>query len=245
MKYLTILIFICTIMSLPLRGQEESQVNQQLWLEAMVDSRFGIKWDFWTDASYRQFFISDESNYSRVTIRPNIKFQALKWLDLRAGLMALYTKFDENTATLEIRPWEGFAIGWPKIIGIKFVHLVRFEQRFIYDTSDWTSDFSGRIRYQLSTRVNLSKTKEYKTFFIPLAAEFFLQSDNEVNRLFRNRARYTVGLGYVFNREVTVDTKIVIEQNRSETLEQNITDMMFRLRFRYNLFTFEEDETKL
>ena len=244
MKIFTAILFVWGSLSLSLKAQETSQVNQQLWLEGMVDNSFGVKWDLWADGSYRQLY-SDGTNNWRATIRPNIKYQVLEWLDFRIGLMGMYSYFDESNASLEVRPSEGFAIGWPKIIGIKFVHLVRFEQRFIYDTSDWTYDFSGRIRYQLSTRINLSRTKKYKTFFIPLAAEMFLQSKNEVNDLFRNRARFTVGLGYVFNREITVDAKFMVEQNRSDAMELNITDTIFRLRFRYNLFSFEEDETKL
>jgi Protein of unknown function (DUF2490) len=244
MKSLVAFFLLCSLSYLPLKAQDKSQVNQQLWLEALVDYSFGAKWDFYTDASYRSVY-TDNLQYWLVMARPSIKRQMLNWLDVRAGVGAFYTEFDENNATLEIRPWEGFAIGWPSFKRIRFSHLVRFEQRFLYDTSDWSYEYSNRYRYQLSTRIKLSKKKKYKTFFIPVAVEVFLQSNNELNELFRNRARYTLGLGYVINREITLDAKLVAERNRSDALDLNITDLLFRLRFRYNLFSFEEDETKL
>ena len=244
MRFLYSSLLLCVFINSSVVAQERTKYDEQFWLEGMIDYSFGVKWDFWLDANYKGI-VTNDANYWGAMVRPNIKFKVLKWMDLRAGIGAFYTKFDENDSVLEIRPWEGFAIGWPKIKNIRLVHLFRVEQRVIYYPSDWTQEYSNRIRYQLSTRIPLNKNKKYKTFFIPLAIEAFFQNENEVNDFFRNRARYTVGLGYIFNREITLDFKLVLEQNRSEDQNLNITDTMFRLRFRYNLFSFEEDDTKL
>lgn len=245
MKLLFTLLFICFLLHAPLKAQEGADYNQQLWLEALIDYPFGYKWGQWTDVSYRKIN-SDDLDYTRIMLRPNFKWQALKLLDVRGGVGAFYTYFTQDNATLEIRPWEGVSVTWPSFKRIRLAHLIRLEQRFIYDTSDWSYAYSNRLRYQISTRINLSKIKKYKTFFIPLAIEIFLQDDDDQeNNLFRSQARYTIGLGYVVNREVTFDAKFVVERSRSDDFDLAVSDLIFRLRFRYNLFSFEEDETKL
>ncbi len=228
-----------------LKAQEGgTDYNKQLWLETLIDYPFGYKWGQWTDVSYRRVY-SDDLEYWRLMVRPNFKWQGLKWLDLRGGVGGFYTYYTQDSATLEIRPWEGVSATWPSFKKIRFVHLVRLEQRFIYDTSDWSYTYSNRFRYQLSTRINISKIKKYKTFFIPLAFEIFLRNGDSENVLERTKARYTFGLGYVVNREVTFDAKVVVERSRNDEFELTVSDIIFRLRFRYNLFSFEEDETKL
>jgi hypothetical protein len=244
MKSLAAILFICFVLQLPLYTQNGTQYNEQVWLEAMIDNSFGVKWDWYTDASYRTSF-TDDLKFWTAMIRPNIKYKLLKRLDIRGGVGAFYTDIDESDNTLEIRPWQGISVSWPKIRRLQFNHLFRLEERIVYNTSDWTNEFVMRYRYQLSTRINFNKTKRYKVFFIPAAAEVFLQDDSDLSGISRSRARYTVGLGYVFNREYTVDAKLVFEHNLSEGSSLDLTDLIFRLRFRYNLFIFEEDETKL
>ena len=244
MKKLSWLIGFGLWLSFSAMGQNESQTNSQIWVEALVDNAFGAKWDMWVDGSYRKINTED-FNYWRATIRPNIKWKALPRLDVRAGIGGFYTDYEEDDKTLEIRPWEGIALSWPKLKRLRFVHLVRFEQRFVYEMTNWTYDYSNRLRYQLSTRFSFDRKKKYKVFFIPAAIEFFYQERQNANELFQDRIWFTTGLGYIYNREVTVDVKFVVERNRSDDFEFNTTDFIVRLRFRYNLFSFKEDETKL
>ena len=156
-----------------------------------------------------------------------------------------YTHFDSKTKLLEFRPWQGVAIVWPSIKQVKFTHLLRTEQQIIYNTANWKHVYANRFRYQLSTKINLSAKRKFKVFFIPLAVEFFFRNNEAQNKIIRNEGRYTFGLGYIFNREITVDAKVFIQRTRSEALNFSISNEVFRLRFRYNLFGEEEDKTKL
>ncbi len=243
MKYLTALLFGFFLMIVPLKGQNGLSSNQQLWLEGLVNYSFGKKWDFYTDASYRQIF-SEKADGWRVMVRPSIKWKILNWLDVRGGFGVFYTNFDNKIDLLEVRPWQGFAVVWPSIKRLKFTHQVRFEQRIIYNTTDWAQANINRYRYQLSTKINLSKDRKYKIFFIPLEVEFFFNSDQESNKLVQNEGRYTIGLGYVFNQKITVDGKFFAQRVQSDEFNLNVSDYVLRLRFKYNLLRSGEDKTK-
>ncbi len=243
MKYLVALFLGCLFIILPLKSQTVSQSNQHVWLEALVDYSFAKKWNFYTDASYRQVF-SESGQWWRVMARPSMKWKLLNWLDVRGGVGVFYSNFGDRVDVLEVRPWQGFAVVWPSIQRLKFTHQVRFEQRIIYNTKDWANININRYRYQLSTKINLSKDKKYKTFFIPLEVEFFFNSDKELNKLVQSEGRYTIGLGYVFNRKITIDGKFFAQRIQSDEFNLNVSDYVIRLRFRYNIFRSSDDATK-
>jgi hypothetical protein len=242
MKYLVALFLSCFLLYVPLKAQSNLYSNQQFWLEGLVDYSFAKKWHFYTDASYRHIFLGD-INWWRVMARPSLKFKILDWLDVRGGVGVFYTEFGDKDDVLEVRPWEGFAIAWPTVLGLKFTHQVRLEQRIIYNTADWTRNNSNRYRYQLSTKIKFSKTKKYKVFFIPLEVEFFFNSDKVTNKFVQNEGRYTIGLGYVFNKEFTVDGKFFVQRSRFKDYNLGISDYVFRLRLSYNLIGAEKDKT--
>jgi len=242
MKYIAALFLCCFLLYVPLKAQSNLYSRQQFWLEGLVDYSFAKNWHFYTDASYRKVYSGDR-NWWRVMARPSLKFKILNWLDVRGGVGVFYTDFDDKVDVLEVRPWEGFAVEWPTIIGLKFTHQVRFEQRIIYNTADWAKINVYQYRYQLSTKIKLSKTKKYKVFFIPLEVEFFFNADNEQNKFLQEQGRYTIGLGYVFNKEITVDGKFFIQRSKSEEFNLGISDYVFRFRLSYNLFSPEKDKT--
>ena len=242
MKYI-VFIFLFLSIGYQSMAQEEKHYDNHLWLEGFFDYSFGHNLDFFADASYRQVF-GTENNWNRIMVRPSMKWGVLKWLDIRGGIGIFYSDFNTGQNILEIRPWQGVAIGWPKFKTIKFTHLFRLEQQIIYETESWTHRYTNRYRYLFGTRIKLSKTRKYNVLFIPASVEFFFRSDEALNRLLRNDGRYTMGLGYVFNREITVDLRYFIQRSRSEELGFVLSDNVLRLRFRYNLFHDHEDHTK-
>ena len=243
MKTICSLIFISLLFISKGISQNERLYDNQVWFEVLVDYSFGKNFDFYTDASYRQAF-STEGNWRRIMARPSLKWKLLNWLDVRGGIGVFYSDFNIESSILEVRPWQGAAISWPKFDRIKFSHLFRVEQQIIYNTSNWNQKYTTRFRYQLGSRINLRKDRKYKLFFIPVSAEFFFRTDKELNRFLRNDGRYMIGLGYVFNREITVDVKYFVQRSRSEELNFSLSDQVLRLRFRYNMFHDQEDHTK-
>ena len=225
-----------------LDAQSEKLYDQHIWLEGFVAYPFSKKVEFFADASYR-FVFTKKENWCRVMARPSLKWNLLNWMDLRGGLGVFYSNFKEDDDILEVRPWQGLNVSWPKLKYVKFAHLVRVEQQILYNTSTWDRRFVNRFRYQLSSRIKLSATKKFKYFFIPLSAEFFFRTDPELNKFLRNDGRYTVGLGYVLNRKITFNVRYFIQRSRSDEFDFTLSDQVLRILFRYNLFSIEEDET--
>lgn len=231
--------FCVFCLSLPLNAQNERLYDQQLWLEGVVDYPFGKNVEFFADASYRYIF-STEENWWRVLARPSLKWKVLNWLDLRGGLGMSYSNLDNLDNIFEVRPWQGVAILWPKIKIVEFSHLFRAEQQIVYNTSTWKNIYSNRFRYQLGSRINLTKTKQSKYFFIRCSVEFFFRTNKELDKFLRNDGRYTIGLGYVFNPKITVEARCFVQRSRSDELHFNVSNEVFRLRFRYNILRQEE-----
>ena len=168
-----ILIFLISVLllapCLPGQAQDEVAVDQQLWLEYLVDYDLSKKVELYADASYRPVFIKGLNNSHRIMARPSIKWAVAQKADVRGGIGIFYTFLDDSTRVLELRPWQGVSVKWPVIGKQGFSHFFRLEERFTYRLEPWSQANSVRLRYQLSTRIGFGRGKVVKYFYMPLA----------------------------------------------------------------------------
>jgi hypothetical protein len=101
-----------------------------------------------------------------------------------------------------------------------FTQRLRLEERFT-DSDGW--DFAMRLRYRLDTKIAINKhTLEPGAFYIPMELELFADLHGEPTELFGEQSRLSVGLGYVMNKNWTLDFRFQRQRSRS-TSEEDFT----------------------
>lgn len=228
------------------QAQDEVAVDQQLWLEYLVDYDLSKKIELYADASYRTVFFKDLNNSHRIMARPSMKWAVSQKVDVRGGIGIFYTSLNDSTQALELRPWQGVSVRWPVIGKQRFSHFFRLEERLTYRLEPWSQANSVRLRYQLSTRIDFGRGKVVKYFYMPLAMEFFFVPAGEKTfDLSRNDARFTVGLGYVVNYRLALEGRFVLQRSRLSAGNFGVTDQIFRIMLRHSLFPFDEEQEEV
>jgi hypothetical protein len=124
----------------------EAELSEQLWLD--YNPR-------WTDRSHREIFgdigvrtAFGDNEWVRFVVRPGIRGPVGPFR-LAGGIGTFYRLNREGADRLELRPFQGIAATWPKGRRLRLQHYLRLEERFVWETADWTLDFSLRARYRL------------------------------------------------------------------------------------------------
>jgi len=80
-----------------------------------------------------------------------------------------------------------------------------------------------RLRYRLDTKIPLNTyTLEPGAIYLPLAIELFADLIDEVPEFFAKRNRASIGLGYVMNKNWTLDLRFHRQRSRS-TIDEDFT----------------------
>ncbi|SNC60709.1 Protein of unknown function [Hymenobacter gelipurpurascens] len=172
--------------------------------------------------------------FAEVQVRTNDIFRHYFYHELKAGLS--YDVVKDFTATLaggrystsdykalkegplnrEMRLWEQLVMN--QYVGpVRFEHRYRVEQRWFSYRGDSTS-FRNRLRYRLNAFLPLNaKTITAKTLFLSTYDEIFINPKGPVFE----RNRLYAGLGYQFNKHLTVQAGWVNQINYNlPTLKQ-------------------------
>ena len=164
-----------------------------------------------------------------------VSYDVSKRIRFEGGLGLYYTYRPELKDTFETRLWQAATLDWPDSLGVvrRYVlsHRFRLEERFMR-TGDWS--FALRFRYRLAFGFALNRyTIEPGAFYIPVKAEFFVPLGDDVEELFAERARYSVGLGYVFDKAWTLELRYARQEIR-DTIGANFrtTDHFIELRLK-------------
>jgi len=119
------------------------------------------------------------------------------------GGFSLYYTFNENSDNqIELRPFQGYKIRWPDFKRVKFTHLLKLEERFIFTTCESDFDFELRARYKIEAIFH--KTKHLVDFanglYFPISVEFLINLYS--TQQFNDGIRITPGLGYSSESEL-------------------------------------------
>jgi hypothetical protein len=213
------------VVATPAFGQSED-LPTQLWLSFQYQGKVGEKTRVFTSVGYEEL-MSRESfwgEWNKLYLTGGGSYDLGKRFRVAAGAGLYYTYQPEVADVFEFRLWQEGTAFWPDSPGavrrLVFVHRLRLEER-ISEAAGW--EFALRLRYRLDTKIPLNKyTLEPGAFYVPLAIEFFGDLTDPAPEFFAKRNRATVGLGYVMNKNWTLDLRYYWQRSRS-TIDEDFT----------------------
>jgi hypothetical protein len=169
----------------------ETGLSEQLWLD--YNPR-------WTDPSHREIFgdlgVRSElgaNDWVRFVVRPGVR-GPVGPVVLAGGIGTFY-RFNKRIADrLEVRPFQGIAVAWPRLRRLRLHHYLRLEERFEWETADWTTKISLRARYRLQVPYSFSGFKPGSDWRILVHIEGFLTVAGNTGQL-EEQLRIGVGGG--------------------------------------------------
>ena len=147
----------------------------------------------------------------------------------------VFTREEDTSNTIEIRPWQGVRFRWPKTNFIIFSQYIRLEERFTYGTEDGSFNFVVRARYRLMAKTpNLSLEALNQTFYFLTSLEIFGNVGKAIEETFVDRTRFTIGMGYLITRAWRAELHYILQGSNFRTVQgQDIDVRILRLRVRY------------
>ena len=218
---------------------QEEIVDHQLWFDVIPHFDISKRIEYFGDISYRTAISGSE--FKRFVLKPSIIYSWTYELDLIGGIGLFITSEEEDYKTVELRPYQGAQLNWPKIWRMNFKHRGLIEERLSWN-NEGDFDPNLRLRYRLKTKFPINKESVgYKTLYLPVSYELFGNvGDEEVER-FQNRTRAMVGLGYVFNEKWIAEFEVTFQNSSStETDDLTLSDRIFRFKLTYGGLIFGE-----
>lgn len=186
---------------------------------------------------YEELYDADRlfGDQNKLTTTGGVSYDLGKRIRVEGGLGLYYTYRPVSQDTFETRLWQAATFDWPDSPGLvrRYVlqHRFRLEERF-QKAGDWS--FAVRLRYRLSFKFPINTyTLQPGGFYLPLKAEFYIPLGSEVQELFAKQARYSAGLGYVFNKSWTAELRYARQESR-DTIGADVetTDHFIELRLK-------------
>ena len=215
-------------MSGDLFSQDSRPSLKQFWFDYNYSYAWKPKVDLYGDGGFR--WLSPISTY-KLLARPSIRFVPPgKVYEVHGGLGLFYAGSNNLVNVLEVRPFQGFRLNWPRIGKQVFHNYFRLEERWFVVTNDGDNAFDLRFRWQLATTVALKRNAFTQYYYLPLAAEVFGNANNELKR-FQDALRLTAGLGYVFSGPWTGQFEFIYQRSR-DAIDNDFdaSDLIFRFR---------------
>ncbi len=234
--------FLCCLAALitaaaPAYAQEQNGSNLQQSLGYEYQRKVKERLRGFGTLIYEELYDADRlfGAENQLKTTGGVSFDLKKRIRLEGGLGLYYTYLPEVPDKFEARLWQAVTLDWPDSPGLvrRYVlqHRFRLEERF-QSLDSW--DFAVRLRYRLSFKIPINKyTVEARAFYVPLKAEFYFPLGSEVQELYAQQARYSAGIGYVFNKQWTLELRYARQQLRS-TINENLrpTDQFIELRLK-------------
>jgi len=213
------------VVAAPAFAQSED-LPTQLWLSFQHQRRVGEKTSVFGSLGYEEL-MSRESfwgEWNKLYLTGGGSYDLGKRFRIAGGVGVYYTYQPKIPDLFEFRLWQEGTAFWPDSPGavrrLVFVHRLRFEER-VTELEGW--GFAMRLRYRLDTKIPLNKyTLEPGAFYLPIAIEFFADLIDEAPEFFGKRNRASIGLGYVMNKNWTLDLRFHRQRSRS-TIDEDFT----------------------
>jgi hypothetical protein len=209
-------------------ADENSIRNHQIWIDFYPHYYVNKKLEYYGDAGYRA--IVSKRNWSRIYVRPSLRYHFNKTWELQTGLGIFYIFNLNKDDQFEITPWQGFQLNWPTLSRINFKHLFKLEERLSFETKDWKSDFELRFRYKIFGNISFVRAKKW---FIPFYGEYFLPLSGKIEEIYRNKGRAGLGLGYRPDKEWQVSFVFNWQGSRAGPHEGlNVSDYIYQIKIK-------------
>jgi hypothetical protein len=118
---------------------------------------------------------------------------------------------------------------------------LRYESRFLHNTSANTNTHIARLRYMPKLFVSLnSKTIRAKTLYLILSDELVFDVNN--NDALVDQNRLSVGLGYCFTNHITLESVVVNRLIFHDTRPNELTNALYLTLSMNNLFNYHRSK---
>jgi hypothetical protein len=234
----TLLIFLIGVIwvySGDLLGQSvnssDTKVNHQIWIDLYPHHYINDKLEYYGDTGYRT--IINSKIWSRIYVRPSVRYHVNNWLELHGGLGLFYIFNDFDVNQFEIRPWQGILANARISQRLRIKPYLRLEERISFLTKDWSSSFELRLRFKISGRYDLGHNSSNTFWFIPFYVESFLPIRDEIEEFFQNRGRAGIGAGYNASKIWRFSFLLNWQTSRSgPENELRVSDYVYQLKVR-------------
>lgn len=212
---------------------QEDQTDSQSWIDFRTFYTIDEKWTYDGDYGLRGFLSKED--WRRVYINPAFVYDANINLDLRGGMRFIFTREKDATNTIEIRPWQGVRVLWPRTNFIIFSQYIRLEERFTWGTENGSFSFDMRARYRIMAKTpNLKLVGINQTFYFLTSFEIFSNIKNTIEETFVDRTRLTFGMGYFIAQSWRAELHYILQGSNIGAADgANIDVKILRFRIRY------------
>ena len=225
----------------PVRGQEEKDYNQQVWIDfnprwvlgsGKTILRGSLEYRTIFPNEWNRYIISLGASYSPFIHQPE-RNVAIQYMRFHAGVRDFYTYSIENLNLNEVRFYQGVQLRWPSFPRVFLTHYIRIEERIEHIQHSDAYDFTMRFRYRLGARFRFLKPA-LSDLYLPVSAEVFMSAGQGF--YFNDVIRVTPGIGYDFTDQFSTEFHISYHYSRnSKTDDFENNDLVYRLRV---YFTF-------
>ncbi len=162
--------------------------------------------------------ISGDTPWHAYSIDNTLEYFPDNTWDVFASLLLSYTRQDEGTNSLEIRPYVG--VRWNILKPEKRVFLYlqgRYDFRFFHYYNSEPDIYSGRFRIKPEVRISMNRKNNLddKNLMLRLSGEYFIQIDKEVNERFLSKHLTSVGLLYKHSHAWRYEFRYQIYKNKN------------------------------
>lgn len=213
--------------------------TNQLWLDFNPSWNIGERQKIVADVDYR---LNWPYSWDRFIVRAGYQYRVYNFLfkklktdeDFLAGLGLFYTLREDGENSFEIRPYQGYKVGFNINEHWKMKNYLRIEERIIHQEESNTSTFGMRVRYQIAADYLVRKAiyESARGFYVPLAVEFFFNIFEESPSY--DVLRVTPGIGYQFNSDFKMHATVGYHFTQYD--REGLNSVVYRLSVYKTLF---------
>ncbi len=210
--------------------------DSEIWLRFDLRQRIDETRRWFGALRYRTDYESGSvsNRVEKYDIRAGMVWQLSDQARVELGGGAFHSSFDTLDDFSEARAWQALTLDWPEVRGVKryiLQHRFMLEQRGL-KSDDWSMSLRGRYRLAFTLPLN-GYSIEPGAFYVPLAVEAFARLGGNEERVFSDRARYSIGIGHALNENWSLEARYIREERRDIAgVDFELSSDIFELRLR-------------
>jgi hypothetical protein len=213
-------------------GQETLPPSQQTWVDYDPTWQLKERWIFDNQITLRHAWTAP--TFWEFRSRSQITYSPRKWLDLTGAIGLIVA--DQITAvdTFEVRPVVGVRFKHTIWRGIELSNFGRLEFRFQFDMDNHVLMSDRRYRNRSGAMIPINKTSLSAVggYYGIIDAEWFWNSNKQIEERFNSRRRYRAGIGWKMSQTWNFQFLFVLQKSRDTIGESfKTTDDIYRIRF--------------
>jgi hypothetical protein len=234
-------IALLIILSIPVVARADDtlsndNISNEGWIDITTRFSFTDNFRYNGDLGFRGAFSSND--FTLWYLRPSVSYRIKPWFTIHGGIGVFQSFLGSGKSAVELRPWQGLRFTWPQFKGYKVSHFLRLEQRMLWAKGTAT-DFNHRLRarYQLGIKTPTYNILFNNGIYVTSSIEFFRNLNESITQNFKNRIRYSVGVGTQVSESWRLELHYLRQDGRA--LEQDsfsVEENIVRLRLFYQYF---------